>query len=214
MEACADLPTEFNGGHAVVIDDEVYFGGGNTDENHDYNEYVVHSYKPSQNEWVTLPPLPVKYFGLGQLNGKLVAIGGVRAKDKKPTGEVYTYDEKVQKWKQTIPSMQTAQASPGVLSIKSMYALIVAGGEVKQNSYTNAVEIFKPPMPQWYKAYSLPTACCEISTVSIDNTCYILGGYRYPSNLKQALCVSMEDLFHKIESIEEENQATHSSSIT
>ena len=211
-EACTDLPTEFNGGHSVVINGEVYFGGGNTDERHEYNEYIVHSYKPAQDKWTILPPLPVRYFGLGQINGKLVAIGGVRAKDKKPTSEVCTYDEKAQQWKQTIPPMQTARVSPGVFSVKSIYAVIVAGGEVKQNSYTNAIEIFKPPMSQWYKAYPLPTACCEISTVSIENTCYILGGYKYPSNLKQALCISAEDLFHEIESTEETDQATHSSS--
>ena len=89
-------------------------------------------------------------FWLGP-NKWLIAIGGVRAKDKKPTSEVYTYDEKAQQWKQTIPPMQTARVSPGVFSVKSIYAVIVAGGEVKQNSYTNAVEIFKPPMSQWYK---------------------------------------------------------------
>ena len=139
-----------------------------------------------------------------------MAIGGVRAKDKKPTSEVYTYDEKsVQMWKQTlIPQMQTARVSPGVFSIESLHALIVAGGEVKQNSYTNAVEIFKPPMSQWYETDPLPTACCEMSTVSIGNTCYLLGGYKYPSNLKQALCVSVEDLFHEIESTEERDHTT------
>ena len=211
-QACTDLPTEFNGGHSVVLNGEVYFGGGYTDEKHEFNEYIVHRYKPSQNKWTTLPPLPVRYFGLGQINAKLIAIGGVRAKDKKPTGEVYTYDEKAQQWKQTIPLMQTARVSPGVFSVKSIYALIVAGGEVKQNSYTNTVEIFKPPMSQWYKSYPLPTACCEMSTVSIENTCYILGGYQYPSNLKQALCISAEDLFHEIESTIETDQASHSSS--
>lgn len=213
-EVCAELPTEFNGGHSVVIDGEVFFGGGNTDEKHEYNEYIVHSYKPTQDKWATLPPLPVRYFGLGQINGKLVAIGGVKAKDKKPTGEVYTYDEKVQKWKQTIPPIQTARASPGVFSINSIYALIVAGGEVKQNSYTNTVEIFKPPMSQWYKADPLPTACSELSTVLIENTCYILGGYKYPSNLKQALCISVENLFYEIKSTEETDQATRGNSIT
>ena len=66
---CADLPTEFNGGHSVVVNGEVYFGGGNTDERHEYNEYIVHSYKPAQDKWTTLPPLPIRYFGLGQING-------------------------------------------------------------------------------------------------------------------------------------------------
>ena len=145
-----------------------------------------------QDKWAPLPLLPVRYFGLGQVNGKLVAVGGVKAKDKTPSNEIYTYDEKVQRWKQTIPPMQMARSTPGVLSLQSV--LVVAGGELEQNSYSNTVEIFKPGMSQWQETDPLPTACCKISTVSIGNTCYVLGGYKYPSNLKQVLCASVDDL--------------------
>ena len=42
----------------------------------DNDEFIVYSYDPSQDTWTALSPLPVRYFGLGQVNGKLVAIGG------------------------------------------------------------------------------------------------------------------------------------------
>ena len=142
-------------------------------------------------------------FGLGQVNGKLVAVGG-----KKDTGnvtnDVYTYDERPQKWKQTIPPMPTARWSPGVLSLQS--ALVVAGGCT--STFSDAVEIFKPDISRWYRTDPLPTACNDISLVAIDNTCYALGGYD-GSNLSQALYASVDDFLGNAVPA---NQITHSGS--
>ena len=156
---------------------------------HGDNTHIIYCYDPSQDEWTTLPPLPIKRFGLGQVNGKLVAVGGVK-KDIKKTNDIYTYDERSQKWKQTIPPMPTARDSPGVLSLQS--ALIVAGGNTP-SQYAVTVEIFKPDTSQWYRTDPLPKACRDISLVAIGNTCYALGGYSF-SALKQALYASVDDL--------------------
>ena len=74
---CATLPVKLSGGATTVIDGNVYHRGGRTDgsDTHD-DEYVVYCYDPSQQAWTTLPPLPVRRFGLGQVQGKLVAVGG------------------------------------------------------------------------------------------------------------------------------------------
>ena len=81
----------------------------------------------AQDSWTILPPLPVIWYGLGQINDKLVAIGGRKKSNGAQTNEVYTYSEQSKKWKQTIPPMPTARDGPGVLSLPS--ALVVAGGE-------------------------------------------------------------------------------------
>ena len=88
--------------------------------------------------------------------------------------------------------MPTARRFPGVLSFQS--ALVVVGGKLLLIDYTDMVEIFKPDISQWYRTNQLPTACCELSLVAIDNTCYALGGYKWPSYLKQALYASVDDL--------------------
>ena len=75
----------------------------------------------------TLPSLPVKWFGLGQVSDKLVAIGGVKEKEDKVTKDVYTYDERSQKWKKKIPPMLTARRAQGVLSLQSAPACIRSG---------------------------------------------------------------------------------------
>ena len=119
---------------------------------------------------------------------------------RKATNDVYTYDERSQKWKQTIPPMPTARYSTGVLSLQS--ALVVAGGVL----YTTAVEIFKPDTSQWYRTDTLPRACCLLSLVAIGNTCYALGGAGRGSGFNQALYASVDDLLGNVVPA---NQTTH-----
>ena len=184
----------------------MYCGGGEADDDDDC--YTVYCYDPSQDNWTNLPPLPVKYFGVGQLDGKLVAVGGKKKSDDDVTtcNEVYTYDERSKKWKQTIPPMPTARDSLNVLSLQS--ALVVVGGVLKNNVNTDAVEIFKADVSQWYRTDPLPTACYDISLTVSNGTCYALGGYN-GSYLNQVLYASVGDLLRNAVSA---NQTTHSGS--
>ena len=192
----------------------------------DGDDYIVYCYDPSQDKWTTLPPLPVKWFGMGQVNGKLVAVGGCQKSDHRTSNELYTYDKRSRKWKQTIPPMPTARWFPGILSLQS--ALIVAGGRIEdplgadnpisaafrhyfsrlQIIPSQCVEVFKPDTSQWYRTDPLPKACHNISLVATGNTCYALGGYK-SSPLNRALCASVDDLLGNAVPA---NQITHSGS--
>ena len=198
---CTDLPTKLASGRIAVINGKVYCGG---DAAVDDDYYIICCYDPSQDNWTTLPPLPVRYFGLGEVNGKLVAIGGRKKSDCRVTNVVYTFDERSNKWKRTIPPMPTARDFPGVLSFQS--ALVVVGGAFLIGSYADVVEIFKLDTLQWYTTDSLPTACSDISLTVIGSTCYALGGYN-GSPLNQTLYASVDDLLHKAVPA---NQTTHS----
>ena len=186
---CADLPKKLGSGKTTIINGQVYCSG---DTNDNDDRYIVYHYDSSQDNWTTLPPLPVQWFGLGQVNGKLVAAGGWK-KDSRATNEVYTYDERPRKWKQTLPSMPTARCVPAIMSLQS--ALVVAGGHTS-TGYTDAVEIFKADTSQWYRTDPLPIACRNVYLVNIGSTCYALGGYKRPSYLNQALYASVDDLLH------------------
>ena len=50
-------------------------GGGDTEDGYD-TEYLIHEYHPIQEKWSTLPPAPVCWFGMGELNRNLVLVGG------------------------------------------------------------------------------------------------------------------------------------------
>ena len=204
---CADLPTEMSEGQATLVGGKVYYGGGAGANSH--NAFSVHCYDPSQDKWTTLPPLSVWYYSLGQINGKLVAIGGVKDKMFRRSHEIYTYDEKSQYWKKTTvaESKPVARDCMAVLSLQS--TLIVAGGEVTLRIATDVVEIFRADTSQWYKTDPLPVACCSLSMVAIGNTCLALGGYKHPLNLNQALYASVDDLLGNTVPA---NQTTHSGS--
>ena len=171
------------------------------------NEYTVCCYDPSQDKWTTLPPLSVRWFGLGELGSKLVAVGGRKKLDNRATNEVHSYNDRTKKWKQTIPPMPTARWSPGVLSLQSA-TLVVAGGRCTQSSYTDAMEVFSTETSQWYRTDPLPTPCSSVSIIDIGSTCYILGGYKYLSRLNQALYAYIGDLFQN--AVPANRQTTHS----
>ena len=203
---CANPPTVFENSRGMTsnINGRVYYGGGTSYFYGD--EYAVFCYDPPQDKWTTLPPLPVKWFGLGQVDGKLVAVGGKEEQNKSAaaTDKMYTYDDQLQMWKLSIP-MPTARYSPGVLSLNT--ALIVAGGEIitkktaffGRTSYVNTlldiIEIFKSDTLQWYQTNPLPRVCRKISLVAIGNTCYAIGGYDESYfHTNQALHASVDDL--------------------
>ena len=232
---CANLPTDtlLTFASAVVIDGKVYIGGGvyvpvkrssNEDDSEGDNvedEHLLHTvycYDPPQDTWSTLPLLPIAFFGLGQINGKLVAVGGASTSDDKASNTVYTYCDN--EWKQTIPPMLTARAMQGVFSHGS--SLLAMGGVTDEvDDISGVCEIYKSDISQWYtcSAGQLPTPCANMSPVAINNTCYAIGGYKgtssdpCPTNL--ALKASIDDLLHHFVSVNtatEQEKYTQSSS--
>ena len=169
----------------------------------DDDEYIVYCYDPSQDKWTTLPPLSIRWFGLGQVDGKLVTVGGKRKGEHLATNEVYTYEQRSRKWKRTIPPMPTAKCCIIVLSLQS--ALVAVGGHTML-SFKDTVELFKSDTSQWYRTDPLPMACYDITPAAIGNTCYALGGYK-SRYLNQALYASVDDLLRNAIPA---NKTTHS----
>lgn len=193
---CGALPARLYGGTSIAINGKVYCSGGEAITEDDY--YYVYCYDLSLDQWMTLPPPPLKWFSLGHINGKLVAIGGQENCTSKGTKKSEkslkgcAFDEKEQKWKRTIPPLPTARNSPRVLSLQS--ALVVAGGYTQSKSCAGTVEIFKSETGQWYTTDPLPAECTAISIVAIDNICYILGALECTSYLNQTYYASLDDL--------------------
>ena len=85
----------------------VYVGGGGTTSFDD--GYLIQQYSPTDDRWYTLPPAPVYYFGMGELNGQLVIVGG-RTRQGDVTGKVHTLNNSAQKWVESIAPMPTARS--------------------------------------------------------------------------------------------------------
>lgn len=181
-------------GRTEIIHGKVYFRGMTLTDDDDDDDNILLCYDVSHDSWTALPPLPVKWFGLGQVDGKLVAVGGLK-KDDRATNNVYTLNI-VQKWKPTLPQMPTARCLPAVVTLQT--ALVVAGGltggQLGKEKETAAVEIYNFGFSQWYSTSSLPRPCIDVSLAAVDDACYVLGGYQYPFRLNQALSASVSDL--------------------
>ena len=108
------------------------------------------------------------------------------------------YDDRSQRWRQTIPPMPTATWLLGMVSFQS--ALVVAGGAIPSTfrSVSSYIEIFKANTSQGYRANQLPVGSCDISDsfVASGNTCYALGGYSQPAQFNHTPCAMLNDLLH------------------
>ena len=67
-----------------------------------YNSHDVLRYETRSGQWSVLPSCPVKWFGLGQLSGKLVTVGGGDGRGA-AVNHVYTYVQETQQWEESIP---------------------------------------------------------------------------------------------------------------
>ena len=167
---CSEAPVEMSSGQAVTINGKVYYGGGFCDDDDD--EYCVHCYDPPQDVWSTLPRLPVRYFGLGEVKGELVAVGGADSFRSK-SNMVHEFN-KGRNWKQTIPPMPTTRAWPAVVSLPTH--LVVAGGLRFLGALTDKVEIYNISTSQWSETDKLPYACEDQRGIVYNNTVYLMGG--------------------------------------
>ena len=176
------------GGLAVTINGKVYYGGGSCYVNTD-DDYCVHCYDPPRDVWSTLPRLPVRRFGLGEVKGELVAVGGSDSSDSR-SNVVHVFD-KGRKWKRTIPPMPTARYSPAVVSLPTH--LVVAGCLLGLFDFTDHVVIYNISTSQWSETDRLPYACRGQRGIVYSNTVYLMGGFD-GNNLNKVLAAQVDRL--------------------
>ena len=178
----------------VRIGNKVYCGGG-------YTGYVntsrqVFRYDPEQDKWSPLPICPTRLFGLTQLDGKLVTVGG-KGLGNFTVSDVYVFEDS-QTWEKSIPSLPTARFYPTAFVYNSV--LVVSGGithwvDAVKSTRTAAVEVFQSKSSQWYCAQPLPFAHNSMSPAIINDTCYLIGGSSTGhDSLNQAYYISIPSL--------------------
>ena len=204
---CTDSPKAMSVGQSVVINGKVYYGGGFCDE--DSDEYNIHCYNPLQDKWMTLPPNNVRYFGLGQINGELVTVGGWRFIEGTNrfthSQGIHKFEEHSQAWKKSIPPMPTARYNPTVLSHLS--CLVVAGGrKYPGNSALDTVEIYNINMSQWSQTDKLPIACYLLSGVVSKDMVYLVGGGDIKQRHNKTLTASINKLLSNAVPVTQPNE--------
>ena len=172
--------------------ESVYVGGGSTG-------YTVLHYSWRRGAWSTLPECPVGWFGLTQFMGRLTTVGG-SDKTRSKTGRVYQFVWESQRWQESLPPMPTARYSVTVVSHPSSSlktpAIAVCGGFTNVAA-VNIVEVYSHSTSQWLTVEPLPTPLCRLTSATVGDIAYILGGVdANRSHSKCCYSVSLDSLFN------------------
>ena len=174
----------------------MYAGGGDRDRHSDY--YMAFQYDLAMDKWTILPRCPLHQSGLGQLSGHLLTVGGTAR--GVISGKVYRYEPKSQEWEEFLKPMPTARYGLSVISTQS--ALIACGGSTGISGGKavpcTAVEVYTTQTSQWHTTDPLPIPCYWMSSATITNTGYLLGGATTDDNpTKTVLSASIPSLIQK-----------------
>ena len=184
-----DLPFQVCGYPSVVIfKEKVYLGGGMASSEN--NKQTVIVYDPKQDSYNILPPYTYIYFSMAVVNDQLVLVGGSEIQTYKATSMLGVWNEQSKGWTYPLPPMTTARNAPSVATHNNRW-LVVIGGDARQD--LSRVEILDTAESvQWYKAASLPHPCHQLSSATISNRYYLLGGFS--SGSKEVFSVCLDDL--------------------
>ena len=198
---------------AVVVGEKVYVGGGQAEE--DCEDHVVCQYDPPRDEWSHLPPHPVRHFAMAQFRGNLITVGGVGEEEGVDiTGKMYRFKEESQEWVEFLKPMPTARWGLSAATTPSAITAIggVTGVVDGKPTLCTTVEVYNSETFQWYTADSLPAPYFFGSSVTIADTCYLLGGYDYDLPIATVLYASLTSLIAKATSpIATHQSANHTS---
>ena len=167
--------------------------GGGLTANYDQ----IFQYNLTRDEWSRLPPCQVVSFVMAQFAGNLITVGGVpysitgmlrgatvgllqrNLVKGLVTGKVYRFNKQSKKWEEFLKPMPTARYQLSVATTQS--AIVASGGRthVRGGKHVSCatVEVYSSETSQWHTAAdSLPPPCGAMTSVTIAETWYQLGG--------------------------------------
>jgi len=159
----------------------------------------VFQYNTSEDKWSYLLPHSLIYFAMAPFKGKLITVGGWIPYSGS-TGKVYRFEEESQEWEEFFKPMPTARY---LLTIATTQSAIIAIGGATHTMGTMLVpcptlEMYSSETSQWYTADPLPGLYFSMSSITIADTCYLLGGNGADGNpVDTVLCASLTTLVQK-----------------
>ena len=177
---CQPLPENMVDGHAIVVDEFVYAGGGT-------NRDIVYKYHIKNNNWGALPKANRQKFAMVCYNSQLILIGGKSLRTDYHNS-LLIWDEQAYKWTDDLyPPMGTARMHPAALSHKEH--IIVAGGKNGVSTSLDSVEVFDGS--EWYYVAPLPVKIHSAKATLFENQLYLMGGN---GQKRTVYCASLDSL--------------------
>ncbi len=125
--------------------------------------------------WVLQAPRPTKRAGLGlvALDGRIFAVGGVRANNK-ATRLVEIYDPGTDSWSEgAAKPTATANITGAVLDEK----IYIPGGCTNTGEAIDSLEIYDPDTDSWTQGESLPEPRCGYGLIAFEDNLFLFGGW-------------------------------------
>ena len=194
---CSNLPTPMRFAHATVIDDTLYIGGGQCTTVND--DYLMFSYKLTDDHWSRLPPLPQCYGVPTNINNEISYIGGIDRSTIRSTNRVMTLQN--DQWISKYPNMIEARSDHAAVSYQ--HYIIVAGGKGEDESTLNTIEVFNSNNYQWtVLSTHLPQPMSWISA-TISNQSFIITGYDSTDGRRssETFIITMDSLVEQQQSL-------------
>ena len=159
-------PREMEGGSATSDGQFAYFLPHGT--------HSIFKYEWSTGKWLDKPlSCPYQNSGLAIVDGELTSVGG-----KKGALCKKNIKTRREKWVNEYPKMNTARASPAVVSTSDGGYLIVMGGQIDNGHWSVKVELLEVGEKTWYKLKSLPDPALSYPSSTIRDTKLIVLGDR------------------------------------
>ena len=183
----------------VLIGSTLYIGGGQNKPNPNIRNQII-AIDCKHISVVQLPGSPVIQFGLGNISGKLLAIGGKNADNEIMTDKIYEFDD--EQWTEsTIPALSKPRARICVVSQtedESSGCVVACGGICIKNTATNLVEVYQKDSPRWITVTPLPKSRAALRMTVLHDTVYLLGGYEclLQESMQDCFSISKSNLFN------------------
>lgn len=165
-----------SGARAIMLDDKLYVGGGDTKEL--TRDCVLYEYDINGlvRKWTALPPAPVAYFALAEVNKSLTLVGGMDVSKKSATNSLMVWDRGMQRWMKPFPPMLTPRQD-ATATTHHLWLLVAGGLNLKKP--VQIVELFDSATFQWQSIHPLPKPSVGMTSCIIKNTWYLLGGTNF-----------------------------------
>ena len=180
------------------MEEKIYIGGTNAGNTENCDQ--IFQYNLARDKWSRLPPCQVVGFAMAQFAGNLITVGGalfsvtgllrgVTAGLLKRdlvkglvTGKVYRFNKQSKKWEEFLKPMPTARTHLSVATTQC--AIVASGGGTGSTGFRSGkpvpcvtVEVYSSETSQWHTAADpLPVPCWGMTSVTIADTWYLLGG--------------------------------------